>query len=130
MALVKKITNNVKIEVQVRYIADDSRPEELYYLFGYKISIENLGHSPIQLLKRQWFIFDSIGEHREVAGPGVVGQQPIIAPGNRFTYESGCNLRSEMGSMKGNFTMQDLITQTAYQVEIPEFHLISPGKRN
>jgi ApaG protein len=130
MALVKKITNNVKIEVQVRYIPEDSRPEEHYFLFGYRIRIENLGHTPVQLLKRQWFIFDSIGEHREVAGPGVVGQQPILSPGKFFSYESACNLRSEIGSMKGNFTMEDLITQTAFQVEIPEFHLISPGKRN
>jgi ApaG protein len=130
MTAVEKITNNVKIAVRIRYIHEDSRPEENYFLFGYRISIENLGHSPIQLLKRNWFIFDSVGEHREVSGPGVVGQQPVIAPGKQFTYESACNLRSEIGNMKGLFTMENLITQKAFQVEVPEFHLVSPNKKN
>lgn len=130
MTAVEKITNNVKIAVRVRYLPGDSKPEESYFLFGYSISIENLGHSPIQLLKRQWFIFDSIGEHREVAGPGVVGQQPVIGPGKIFKYESACNLRSEIGKMHGIFIMENLITQTAFQVDVPEFHLVSPGKKN
>jgi|1048.fasta_scaffold03723_6 ApaG protein len=130
MTTVEKRTNNVKIAVRVRFLPEDSRPEEAYFLFGYSISIENLGNTPIQLLKRQWFIFDSIGEHREVSGPGVVGQQPVIGPGKKFNYESACNLRSEIGKMQGIFTMDDLITQTAFQVDVPEFHLVSPGKKN
>jgi len=130
MTAVEKITNNVKIAVRIRFIHEDSRPEENYFLFGYRISIDNLGDTPIQLINRHWFIFDSIGEHREVSGPGVVGQQPVIAPGKRFTYESGCNLRSEIGKMNGFFTMENLITQSVFKVEVPEFHMVSPSKKN
>ncbi|MFZ9699780.1 MAG: Co2+/Mg2+ efflux protein ApaG [Flavobacteriales bacterium] len=130
MFAVEKITNNVKVKVRVRYLIEDSIPEENYFLFSYSIAIENLGEQPIQLIRRQWFIFDSIGEHREVSGPGVVGQQPVIAPGANFSYESGCNLRSEIGKMNGVFIMENLISQTSFQVEIPEFHLLTPGKKN
>ena len=81
-------------------------------------------------MRRKWLIFDSNGTQREVEGEGVVGVQPIIEPGETYQYVSGCNLKTEIGSMKGHYEMLRLIDETMFNVDIPEFQLIVPYKLN
>ncbi len=128
--MIVKITDGVKVSVETLYQAEYSNPANEHYMFAYKIKIENLGDFSVQLLTRHWDIFDSNGNHREVEGEGVVGLQPIIEPGEWHEYVSGCNLQTEMGSMKGTYEMLRLSDQTELIVNIPEFALIVPYKMN
>ncbi len=128
--MVTAITQDVKISVETIYEDEFSMPENSHYMFSYRISIENLGHHTIQLLRRKWHIFDVSGFHRTVEGEGVVGDQPIMQPGEKYVYESGCNLKSEIGYMKGHYEMIRLADSEPFQVQIPEFKLIVPFRLN
>ncbi|MBE9600677.1 Co2+/Mg2+ efflux protein ApaG [Pedobacter sp. MC2016-24] len=128
--MVTAITNGIKISVQTMYQDQDSNPEAEHFMFAYRIVIENLSDYTIQLKRRQWFIFDSSGLQREVEGEGVVGEQPVIEPGDAHTYVSACHLTTDMGSMKGNYLMTRLADQTDFTVDIPEFELIVPYRLN
>lgn len=120
-----QITEGIKISVECVFQPEYSNPERDHFMFAYLISIENLSDSSIQLMSRYWNIFDSIGDHNEVYGDGVVGEQPIIQPGQMHQYTSGCNLKSEMGYMEGYFNMIKLIDDTSFKVDIPRFNLIA-----
>lgn len=128
--MVTSITQGIKISVETMYQEDFSDPASDQYMFAYQINIQNLSDYTIQLKRRQWFIFDSMGTQREVEGEGVVGEQPVIEPGDSHTYVSGCTLNSDMGSMKGNYLMQRLADGTSFAVDIPEFQLIVPYRLN
>lgn len=128
--MVTKITDGVKISVETVYQPEYSNPANNHFMFAYKITIENLTDYTVQLMRRHWYIFDSNGTHREVEGEGVVGQQPVIDPGESHEYVSGCNLTTEMGTMKGTYGMTRLVDGTQFEVNIPEFHLISPYRLN
>ena len=128
--MVTAITNGIKISVQTMYQDQDSNPEAEHFMFAYRIVIENLSDYTIQLKRRQWFIFDSSGLQREVEGEGVVGQQPVIEPGNSHEYVSGCNLKTDMGSMKGEYQMERLLDNSVFNVQIPEFYLVAPYRYN
>ena len=125
-----KITDGIKISVETQYQPEYSNPANEHFMFAYEIRIENLSDYSIQLLRRRWFIFDSNGAHREVEGEGVVGQQPIIEPGESHEYVSGCNLRTEIGAMNGSYQMQRLIDGKLFDVNIPEFQLFCPYRMN
>ncbi len=99
--MVSAITNNIDISVETFYEASQSKPELDYYLFSYQITIRNEGDFTVQLLSRYWNIFDATMERRIVAGDGVIGEQPVLAPGELFKYESFCQLKTDAGSMKG-----------------------------
>ena len=114
-----------RIHVSTIYVPNESRPEEGIYFFAYKIRIENKGHAPAQLISRHWIISDLRGHSEEVRGPGVVGVQPRITPGNSFEYESACPLNSNCGSMRGFYDMKTDDGEV-FQVEIPEFFLVAP----
>jgi ApaG protein len=116
--------------VETFYQSVHSNPVRGEYLFAYRITIENLGTVPVKLLRRHWHIADSNGDLREVNGEGVVGQQPVIPPGEQYQYVSSCNLNSDMGKMSGSYTMLDLYTKTEMEVIIPEFLLVAPFKEN
>jgi ApaG protein len=92
--------------------------------------MQNLNPHKVQLLSRDWFIFDSLEEASYVSGEGVVGEQPILNPEQKYTYVSGCELNSEIGYMKGFYTFRNLTTGELFQVQIPKFDLIYPGKLN
>lgn len=128
--MVTAITEGVKISVETVYQDEHSNPTNEHFMFAYRISVENLSDCTIQLMRRKWFIFDSNGTIREVEGEGVVGQQPIIEPGDSYSYVSGCNLKTDIGSMRGNYTMHNLVQETSFKVEIPEFQLIASYKLN
>lgn len=124
------ITQGIKVGVETTYQTDYSRPAEGKYIHAYRITIENLGSSTIQLMTRHWRIQDSNGEFREVKGDGVVGQQPILSPGERHRYVSWCHLRSDIGRMWGTYLMVDQLTGEEIEVHIPEFLLTTPFKLN
>lgn len=128
--MVTAITQGIKISVVTDYQEAYSRPEQEMYTFAYQITIENLSDYAIQLMRRQWFIFDSVNERREVEGEGVVGVQPVIAPGDSYTYVSGCNLTTDMGAMSGHYLMHRAVDEAEFTVEIPEFQLIAPYRLN
>ncbi|EDM36332.1 ApaG [Pedobacter sp. BAL39] len=128
--MVTAITQGIKISVETGYQDHNSNPENDHFMFAYRINIENLSDYSIQLMRRQWFIFDSNGTQKEVEGEGVVGLQPVIQPGESHAYISGCHLNSDMGSMSGTYLMQRLADGTEFTVDIPEFNLIVPYRLN
>lgn len=107
-----------------------SNPPANYFVFSYLISIENHSEDTFQLRRRHWHILDSTGEYREVEGPGVVGQQPVLKPGERYEYESTCNFSTEIGKMFGTFMMERLSDRKVMEVEIPEFLMVVPSRLN
>jgi len=128
--MVTAITQGIKISVDTVYQDEYSNPANEHFMFAYRIVIQNLSDTTIRLMHRKWLIFDSNGTQREVEGEGIVGVQPIIEPGQSYEYVSGCNLKTDIGSMKGNYQMLRLIDETAFDVDIPEFQLIVPYKLN
>ena len=128
--MVSKISEGVEITVETFYQPDYSNPVDQEYMFAYRITIENRNSFPIKLLKRHWHIFDSSGSMKEVEGEGVVGVQPMIQPADRYQYVSGCNLKTEMGTMQGFYIMENLLNKKQFKANIPMFELIAPFKYN
>lgn len=126
----KVSTENIEISVRASYLSEHSIPRENHYFFVYFITIENKGNYAVQLLSRHWDIFDSIGEKRVVDGEGVIGETPVIEPGERYEYNSGCNLVTEIGYMKGYYTMKRLVDDSEFRATIPQFDLVVPSKLN
>lgn len=124
------ITRDIKVSVEVFYQPFQSQPNAERFIFSYRIHIENLGRETVQLQRRHWFISDSDGAHREAEGPGVVGQTPMLQPGESHSYESWCPLRTEIGKMGGFFTMMNLKTKQTFAVKVPYFNMIAPFKEN
>ncbi len=125
-----QITAGVRVSVDVIYQPEYSNPDKQHFMFSYQITIENLSDSTIQLVRRHWDIFDSIGEYKQVDGEGVVGEQPILYPGSMHQYVSGCNLKSEIGYMEGYYEMIKEVDGTVFLVDIPRFNLIASFKLN
>ena len=128
--MAQQITEGVSITVETFYNKEQSNPIEGEYTFAYRISIDNYSSFPIKLLRRYWQIFDSNGSYREVEGEGVVGQQPVLEPGESFQYISGANIRSDIGRMSGTYEMENMLNKKLFKVHIPEFDLIAPFKLN
>ena len=124
------ISEGIKVSVETYYQPDYSNPLQSEFMFAYRITLENHNSFPIKLHRRNWQIFDSNGTHREVEGEGVVGVQPILKPGESYQYVSGCNLRTEMGKMKGTYQMENLNNKRMFEVDIPAFEMIVPMKYN
>ena len=122
--------NKIRVDVETRYIEDQSNPEQNYYVFAYTITIENHSPDTVQLLGRHWFIYDTGDGPSEVAGKGVVGQQPILGPGDAHTYKSGCHLRASIGMMKGTFEMIRLSTGKTFDVNIPSMQFFATSRLN
>jgi ApaG protein len=99
------VTRSVRVSVLAEYAAERSRPDQQQWFFLYTITIANEGAATVQLVSRHWIITDGAGHVEEVKGPGVVGQQPVLAPGQSFTYTSGCPLKTPFGTMKGTYQM-------------------------
>jgi ApaG protein len=125
-----KISNGVKISVETHYQSEYSNPTLNEFMFAYRITIENNNEFPIKLLRRYWNIHDSIGSEKEVEGEGVVGVQPLINPSERYSYVSGCNLKSDIGRMQGNYLFENVNNKKTFKVAIPSFVLTAPFKLN
>lgn len=130
--MVQQVTQGVSITVETFYQPEQSNPLNSEYLHAYRITIENLSSSPIQLISRHWYISDAYygTQVREVEGDGVVGEQPILEPGESYQYISAANLRADVGKMYGTYEMENLFNKSRFTVNIPEFQLMAPFKAN
>ena len=123
--MVSAITKGIQVSVETTYQPDFSNPQQHHYVFTYKVRIENKSNHTVQLLRRRWEIYDATESRKIVEGDGVVGQQPILEPGESHTYVSGCNLKSGIGKMRGSFTLEKLMDGKLLEIVLPEFQLIS-----
>ena len=130
MTMITEITDGVKVTVSTSYQPEYSSPVQSHYVFTYKILIENNSDYTVQLLRRHWHIYDTNGVVREVEGDGVVGQQPVLEPGESHEYISGCNLKTEVGKMKGTYLMERIVDGKNFKVNIPQFVMVVPYKNN
>ena len=128
--MVTATTRGIKISVETEYQPAYSSPTQFHYVFTYRITIENLSDQTIQLIDRHWYIHDANRNVKEVEGKGVVGQQPILEPGEIHNYVSGCNLKSGMGKMRGTYTIKRIMDSKKFKVTIPEFTMFVPYKLN
>lgn len=130
--MVQQVTQGVSITVETFYQEEQSNPMTNDYLHAYRITIENQSATPVQLISRHWYIADTFygTDIREVEGEGVVGEQPIMQPGETYQYISAANLRSDIGKMYGTYEMENLFNKSRFTVNIPEFQLIAPFKGN
>jgi ApaG protein len=120
-----EITRSIKVTVKPFYLEDQSSPTENHYVWAYQVRIENNGGETVQLRRRHWRITDGMGRLQEVRGPGVVGEQPVLAPGESFEYTSGTPLTTPSGIMMGTYEMETHGGES-FEVTIPAFSLDSP----
>ncbi len=119
------VTREIQVTVMPQFVAERSEPDEGRFFWAYTIEITNLGREAVQLTARHWLITDGNGLVEEVRGPGVVGEQPVIQPGESFRYTSGCPLSTPSGIMVGSYRMVDS-SGVGFDAEIPAFSLDSP----
>jgi len=121
----ESITRGIEVRVESRYVPEQSNPERGGWLFAYTVRIANRGDDTVQLVSRHWVITDANGETEEVRGPGVVGAQPILKPGETFEYTSACPLGTAFGTMHGSYQM---VTDAGepFEAEIAAFSLSTP----
>ena len=125
MTLYDCTTRLIRITVDPVFLDDESVPEDNYFVWAYTIVIENTGTEVVQLKSRYWMITDALGRVQEVRGPGVVGEQPVLHPGETFEYTSGTPLSAATGIMVGSYKMETELGET-FDVAIPAFSLDSP----
>ena len=118
-------TKSIRVRVESRYDPGRSRPDQSQWFFLYTVSITNEGPDTVQLISRHWVITDAIGEVQEVRGPGVVGNQSVLAPGQSFQYTSGCPLTMPFGTMHGTYQMVNQRNEE-FDIEIAQFALAEP----
>lgn len=123
------ITRGIRIRVRSFYLADQSNPDESKFVWAYRIRIENEGRETVQLRKRTWMITDARGRMQRVHGDGVIGQQPVLEPGENFEYTSGTPLDTPSGFMTGTYHMVATVTGENFDVAIPTFSLDSPHQQ-
>ncbi len=121
-------TRDILVRVMATYMVEESDPLEGQYVWAYMVEIENHGPETVQLATRHWVITDALNRVQEVNGPGVVGEQPTLKPGEAFRYTSGCPLSTSSGAMRGRYQMTTEHGE-AFDVAIPEFSLDIPGTR-
>jgi ApaG protein len=124
----KSITKDIGVSVEPFYLDDESEPEESHFVWGYQVQIENHSRETVKLERRHWIITDGNGQTHEVEGEGVVGEQPVLEPGQAFEYTSGAPLSTSSGFMAGSYKMK-LDDGTFFDVEIPAFSLDVPSDR-
>jgi len=121
-----KMTHGVRVSVRSFYLEDQSQPDERSFFWAYKVKIENHGREAVQLLRRTWHITDARGRTQHVHGYGVLGEQPLLEPGEAFEYTSGTPLETPTGFMAGAYHMVAPASGENFDVAIPPFSLDSP----
>ena len=121
-------TREIAVSVEPTYLEARSSPDNSQYFWAYRVIIENQGRETVQLLSRHWMITNARGELTEVKGPGVVGEQPVLKPGESFEYTSGAPLDTPSGMMGGAYTME-CESGERFDIEIPTFSLDRPNQR-
>ncbi|MEN0075935.1 MAG: Co2+/Mg2+ efflux protein ApaG [Paracraurococcus sp.] len=124
------VTEDVRVTVRTYYLADQSEPARSHYAWAYRVTIANEGRRTVQLLKRSWLITDGLGRTQRVHGDGVVGERPVLDPGESFEYTSGTPLATPSGFMRGTYHMVATESGETFDVEIPGFSLDSPFQPN
>ena len=124
----ERTTQNIRVAVRPTYLDDQSDPAESRYVWAYAVTIENQGQETVQVISRYWHITDARGHVQEVRGPGVVGEQPVLEPGQAFEYSSGCPLPTPSGAMVGRYQLR-LVSGDSFEADIPMFLLESPYER-
>jgi ApaG protein len=120
------LTHGVRVTVRTFYLADQSEPERSHFVWAYRVGIANEGSRTVQLLRRTWLITDALGRTQRVHGEGVIGEQPVLEPGESFEYTSGTPLSTPSGFMRGTYHMVSRDSGEAFDVAIPTFSLDSP----
>jgi ApaG protein len=123
------VTDGIKVSVSSQYVPHQSVPQSKRYVFAYTVRIQNEGEAVAQLKSRHWVITDGNGKVEEVRGPGVVGQQPLLRPGEHFEYTSGCVLETPRGTMEGSYQMRCPDGRT-FDAKIAPFDLLLPFSLN
>lgn len=123
------VTRGVRVTIRPFFLADQSDAEAGRYVWAYKVQIENLSPATVQLLKRSWVITDALGREMRVHGEGVVGEQPILEPGESFDYTSGTPLPTPSGFMRGTYHMIVTATGEEFDAAVPAFSLDSPHQQ-
>lgn len=123
------ITNGIKVEVKTRFLEERSNPQVNKFLFAYTVTITNLESMPVQLMSRKWIITDADGDVEVVEGPGVVGEKPVLQPGQSFEYTSFCPLETPFGKMEGHYNMV-AADGTTFAARIAPFGLATPTTLN
>ena len=121
----KAVTRGISVTVMPRYMPEESSPENSRYFFAYTVEIINTGLERVQLRARYWRITDETGRVQEVRGTGVVGEEPVLGPGESFSYTSGCPLTTPSGTMQGSYVMETASGEI-FNAEIPAFSLDIP----
>ncbi|MBO0345446.1 Co2+/Mg2+ efflux protein ApaG [Roseibium limicola] len=121
----RAITQGITVSVEPFYLDEESRPEQGRYVWAYMVEIKNDTDTPVHLRSRHWIIMDGQGRVEEVQGPGVVGEEPVIEPGEAYEYSSGCPLRTPSGIMSGSYGMERE-DGSSFDVTIPAFSLDLP----
>ncbi|HCL66797.1 MAG: Co2+/Mg2+ efflux protein ApaG [Rhizobium sp.] len=122
----RALTRNIEVSVEPYYLEEQSDPEDSRYVWGYHVVIANHSRVPVRLMNRYWHITDQNGQVDEVSGPGVIGEQPRLKPGDTYEYSSGCPLDTPSGMMFGHYQMKTDDGEV-FDVAIPAFSLDAPG---
>ena len=122
-------TRSIKVTVRPFYLEQHSSPDDSHYVWAYHVRIENVGAETVQLRNRHWRITDSLGRLQEVRGPGVVGEQPVLGPGESFEYTSACPLETPSGFMVGDYEMETRGGEN-FLVKVPAFSLDTPQQQS
>lgn len=124
------ITEGIQVSVTTEFQLQHSNPAQRKFVHSYEVTIENKSQYTVQLMRRHWIIKDGFSNVREVKGDGVIGEQPVLQPGQKHTYSSWSPLPTDVGSMKGSYLMVRLSDQRQFEVRVPEFSLIADYKLN
>jgi ApaG protein len=122
-------TRGVRVEVKAAFIPERSSPKDNHYFFAYRVRVSNVGEEQVQLVSREWIITDGDGQVERVNGPGVVGEQPVLEPGQHFEYTSFCPLPTAIGSMHGSYQMVTASGER-FDAQIAPFSLAVPTALN
>ncbi|RMA57746.1 Co2+/Mg2+ efflux protein ApaG [Ulvibacter antarcticus] len=128
--MVQQVTQGIKVSVKTSFEGTFYKDYKMQYAFGYTVTIENQGKDVVQLLSRHWRISDALNNVEVIEGDGVIGKKPVILPGEKHEYSSGCLLLSPFGSMKGHYNMVNFTSTRKFRVMIPSFKLSEPSAMN
>lgn len=128
--MVTQITRGIKISVSTSFEGTYFKNYKIHFAFSYEVTIENFSKDSVQLTSRHWEIFDSLNNKEIVDGEGVIGKKPVLKPGEKHTYSSGCLLSSPFGAMHGHFNMVNFTTTKTFKVIVPTFRLSAPFALN
>ena len=128
--MIEQITKGIKISIETEFEGTFYEDDCIHYAFSYEVVIENQSNEVAQLIARKWNIMEALNENETIIGEGVVGEKPILIPGNRHTYSSGCVLKSPFGAMKGSYLMVNPTNSKQFKVTIPTFKLSASFAQN